>query len=132
VTELPQPRWVPRAATDAIHADLIRTHGGAHGLWEDGLLESALARPRYRWLYRAEADIPTLAAAYAVGIAQNHAFIDGNKRTAFQTMYVFLALNDLRLVAPEPQVVALMRDVATGAILEDVLATWVREHVQSR
>jgi len=123
---------VPRAAVDAMHADLVQTHGGAHGLRDDGLLESALARPRHRWSYDASADIAALGAAYAIGIACNHAFIDGNKRTAFQTMYVFLALNGLRLVAPEPTVVTLMRDVATGAVGEVALAEWVRAHVEAR
>jgi len=99
---------------------------------DDGLLEAALARPRHRWSYDTSADIPLLAAAYAVGIACNHAFIDGNKRTAFQTMYVFLALNGLRLVAPEPAIVTLMRDVAMGAVDEVALAEWVRAHVEAR
>ena len=132
MTEPKEPRWVPRAAVDAIHADLVQTHGGAHGLRDDGLLEAALARPRHRWSYDTSADIPLLAAAYAVGIACNHAFIDGNKRTAFQTMYVFLALNGLRLVAPEPAIVTLMRDVAMGAVDEVALAEWVRAHVEAR
>ena len=132
MTESVEPRGVPRAAVDAMHADLVQTHGGAHGLRDAGLLESALGRPRNRWSYDPSADIPALAAAYAVGIARNHAFVDGNKRTAFQTAYVFLALNGLRLVAPEPEVVTLMRDVATGAINEAELAVWIRAHVLAR
>jgi death-on-curing protein len=132
VTEATEPRWVPRGAVDAIHADLVQTHGGAHGLRDDGLLESALARPRQRWHYEPTSDIAALAAAYAVGITCNHAFVDGNKRTGFQATYVFLALNGLRLVAPEPTVVTLMRDVATGMVDEGALAEWIRAHVEAR
>jgi death on curing protein len=127
-----EPRCVPRTAVEALHADLVRTFGGSHGLRDAGLLESAVDRARNRWSYDASTDVPSLAAAYAVVVARNHAFIDGNKRTAFQTMYVFLALNGLRLVAPEDEVVRLMRDVATGAVNEDALAAWVREHVRPR
>jgi death-on-curing protein len=127
-----EPRWVPRAAVEAMHADLIRSYGGAHGLRDAGLLESALARPLHRWSYDASADIPALAAAYAVGIASNRAFIDGNKRTAFQAMFSFLWTNGLHLVAPKPEVVVLMRDVATKAIDEVALAAWVRAHVEAR
>ena len=126
------PRWVPRAVVDALHADLVRTFGGAHGLRDDGLLESALARPRHKWSYDPTADISALAAAYAVGVACNHAFIDGNKRTAFQTMSVFLGLNGLLLRALQPEVVLVMRDVATKAIDEGALAEWVRAHVEAR
>jgi death on curing protein len=115
-----------------MHADLLRAFGGSHGLRDGGLLESALARPRHTWSYNTEADIPALAAVYAVGIARNHAFIDGNKRTAFQTMYAFLVLNGVRLSAPEAEVVTMMRDVATGAVNEETLAARVRAHVETR
>lgn len=127
-----EPRWVSRAVVDAIHSDLIRTHGGSHGVRDVPLLESDLDRPRNRNLYDPEADLADLAAAYSVGIAKNHAFIDGNKRTAFQVMYVFLGLNGYRIVAREPVVVALMVDVATGTVNEAVLAEWCRASVEAR
>ena len=126
------PRWVSRAVVDAVHSDLIRTHGGSHGVRDVPLLESDLDRPRNRNLYDPEADLADLAAAYSVGIAKNHAFIDGNKRTAFQVMYVFLGLNGYRIVAREPVVVALMVDVATGTVNEAVLAEWCRANVEAR
>jgi death-on-curing protein len=127
-----EPRWVPRRAVDAIHADLIRVHGGSFGVRDEGLLESALNRPRQRWTYDPDADLAACAAAYVVGIAKNHACVDGNKRTAFQVMYVFLGLNGLRLVADEREVVALMLDVATSVLDEAALAAWVRAHAEAR
>jgi len=126
------PRWVSRAVVDAIHSDLIQKHGGSRGVRDVPLLESALDRPRNRHLYDPDADLADLAAAYSVGIATNHAFIDGNKRTAFQVMYVFLGLNGYRIVASEPAVVALMVDVAAGTIDEVGLAEWCRVNVVTR
>jgi death-on-curing protein len=96
------------------------------------LLESALDRPPNRYHDDPTADIAALAAAYAVGIAKNHAFIDGNKRTAFQVMYTFLGLNGLRIVASEAAVVNLMVDVATGNIDEAGLAGWCRTYCTVR
>ncbi len=130
--ERQKPRWVPRRVVDAVHADLVRTFGGSFGVRDEGLLESALHRPIQRWTYDGAADLAACAAAYGVGLAKNHAFIDGNKRTAFQVMYVFLGLNDVRLVADEREVVALMLDVATSTIDEIALAAWIRAHVQAR
>ncbi len=123
---------MPRRVIDAIHADLVRTYGGSFGLRDEGLLESALHRPVQRRTYDEAADVPACAAAYAVGIAKNHAFVDGNKRTAFQVLYVFLGLNGLRLVADERDVVALMLDVATSVTDEEALAAWIRTHTVGR
>ncbi len=127
-----EPRWVSRAVVDAIHADLIQQHGGLHGVRDVALLESALDRPRNRYHYESDADLAELAAAYCVGVAKNNAFADGNKRTAFQVMYVFLGLNGYRIVASEAAVVALMVAVATGAIDERDLAHWCRANVIAR
>jgi death-on-curing protein len=124
-----EPRWVSRAVVDAIHADLIQQHGGSYGIRDVALLESALDRPRNRYHYEPDADLAVLAAAYGIGIAKNHAFVDGNKRTAFQVMYTFLGLNGYRLVAAEAAVVALMIDVATGTVDEESLAQWCRANV---
>lgn len=126
---LAEPRWLSRLIIDAIHESLIRQFGGSHGVRDDGLLESALDRARNRWGYDDTADIADLAAAYGVGIAKNHAFVDGNKRSAFQAMYVFLGLNDHRITAPQPEVVTLMVDVATGSIDEAGLAAWLRSNM---
>jgi death-on-curing protein len=115
---------------DTNHVNLVREFGGAHGIRDDGLIESALARPKHLWAYNPAADLADLAAAYGFGLAKDHGFVDGNKRTAFQLMFVFLGLNGLRLAASESDVVHLMIGVADDTIGETALATWVRDHVQ--
>jgi len=127
-----EPRWLLPLYVRAIHADQIRTHGGSPGLRDRGLLESALERPKHRRRYESDADLPTLAAAYGYGIARNHPFVDGNKRVAFQAMYVFLGLNGLRIEAAEEEVVLLSRALASGDLEEAELADWLRTHVSSR
>ncbi|MDQ3556825.1 MAG: type II toxin-antitoxin system death-on-curing family toxin [Gemmatimonadota bacterium] len=110
-----------------MHAELIREHGGSYGVRDEGLIESALARPQQRWAYGGdEVDRADLAAAYAFGLARNHGFVDGNKRVAFIVMYSFLRSNGLHLVAPEPETYAVMIDVATGELSEQDLARWLR------
>ena len=126
-----EPKRIQRAWVEAIHADQIRQHGGAPGVRDEGMIESALARPRNLFAYE-ERDLAYLAAAYAYGLARNHGFIDGNKRIAFQTMYVFLGVNGWRLVAEEPEVVRVMLDVAAGAMSEADLAAWVRNQIEPR
>ena len=102
---------------DAIHTDMLLTHGGLPGLRDADLLESALARPRQRFAYYATADLATLAAVYGFGLARNHPYSDGNKRVAFVTMAVFLGLNGLKFTAAEAEVVTTMVALAqrTGA-----------------
>jgi death-on-curing protein len=109
----------------AIHSDQIRQHGGAHGMHDEGLLESVLACPRSHWTYDPRAELLESAASYCVGIARNHPFIVGNKRTAFQAAYVFLGLNGLRTEAAEPEVVDLMRNVASGVADEQTVTYWL-------
>ena len=123
-----EPRWLTRAIIEAIHTDQIRQHGGSFGVRDAGLLESALDRPRNRWHYEPEAALSELGAAYAYGIAKNHPFIDGNKRAAFEAMYVFMGLNGWRIRASEDEVVSTMVGVAAGAINEASLADWLEEH----
>lgn len=96
---------------------------------DGGLLDSALNRARNKFAY-GEADLSVLAAAYAFGLAKNHGFLDGNKRTAFQAMYVFLGLNGCDLVAVEPEVVDVMNRLASGKITEVRFADWVRAHIR--
>ncbi len=120
------PRWLTRVAVEAMHADQLRRHGGLHGIRDSGALDGALARPQQRHAYDAEADLARLAAAYAFGIAKNHPFVDGNKRTAFLAMAVFLAQNGLRLTASQPDVVVTVLGVAAGDIGEETLAGWIR------
>lgn len=122
-----EPRWLTRRMLDVIHAEQIHQHGGSAGVRDDGLIESALARPKNRLAYGEDVDLADLAATYAVGLAKNHGYVDGNKRIAFTALYVFLGLNGRRLEAPEPEVVQTTIDVAAGNVGEAELAAWVRK-----
>jgi len=121
-----EPSWVPRTAIEAAHADQIRAHGGQPGLRDEGLLDSAIARPRNRWRYEPDSDLATLAAAYGFGLIKNHPFIDGNRRIGFVTANMFLILNGHEIEAPEPQVVDMTLRVADGSLDETEVATWIR------
>ena len=121
-----EPVWLSMTVVLAIHTDQVREHGGRSGTRDEGLLESALDRPRNRYLYEPASDLAALAAVYGFGIAKNHPFIDGNKRVAFQAMYVFLGINGRVISADEKDVVRLVLDLAAGQINEDQLAEWLR------
>jgi len=127
-----EPRWLRRSVVLAIHADQINSHGGSYGLRDPGLLESAMDRPRNRFVYEPDSDLCSLASAYGFALANNHPFIDGNKRVAFQAMYVFLGLNGLRIQAQEEEVVSLMLGVAGGSLSEAQLTSWLRANTVSR
>jgi death-on-curing protein len=116
----------------AVHADQIKEHGGSPGVRDKGLLDSALSRPRNRFAYDSDSDLCDLAASYGFGIARNHPFIDGNKRVAFQAMYLFLGLNGLRIDASEEEVVALMLTLARSELDESDLAAWLKDHTSPR
>lgn len=121
-----EPQWVSRVIANAMHAEIVRTLGGLHGIRDKGLIESALDRPRNQFAHTPTADLADLAAAYGFGLTKNHGYVDGNERTAFQVMFVFLDLN-FTLVAPdEAEVVRVMLGVADGAITEQELAAWIR------
>jgi death on curing protein len=122
-----EPVWLLREFIIAIHERLIAEYGGSSGLRDEGLLESALARPLHLFHY-AHPSLVELAAAYAVGIAKNHAFIDGNKRTAFVAAAVFLSRNGLRLTAPEAEATVAMVGVAEGSMTEAQFASWLKDH----
>lgn len=124
------PIWITAVMVQMIHTDQIATHGGAYGLRDEGLLVSALARAQNRYGYEA-ADIYQLAAAYGFGIAKNHPFIDGNKRTAFQVMYAFLKVNRWAINASELEVVLMMQALAAGELSEDQLAQWLEKYSQA-
>ena len=115
---------------DAIHHAQVQEHGGTPGVRDEALPESALARPRHKFAYAKRADVATLAAAYAFGLAKNHGFVDGNKRVAFVAAYVFLGLNGYDLDATEPDVVRTMEGVAAGRVREAALATWFRQRLR--
>ena len=124
-----EPLWLDRIIVETLHADQILEHGGGLGIRDEGLLESALARPQQEWQYEPDTDLATLAAAYAFGIAKNHPFIDGNKRAALVTAYTFLAVNGVELEAPEPEAVSTILGIADGTLSEEVLASWIRAHL---
>lgn len=107
----------------------IREHGGLHGLREENLLDSALAKPQNLWAYTPGVDIARLAASYAFGIARNHPFQDGNKRTALLVMFTFLGLNGKQFSAPEPETVKMFLLLAAGELTEEALAEWVRGNI---
>src|SRR5262245_3658579 len=125
-----EPRWLTRQMLDAIHQAQIREHGGSLGVRDEGLLESALARPQHKFAYAAKTEWATLAAAYAFGLAKNHGFVDGNKRVALMAAYVFLGLNGYDVNAEEPDIVATMEGVAASGVTEATLARWFRTHIQ--
>ena len=118
-----EPRWLSPGLILAIHEAQLREHGGPSGIRDTGALESALSRARNRWLYES-ADWPDLASAYAFGLARNHAFVDGNKRTALIAMITFLGLNKIQFTATEQEAVVMIRDLAAGEIVEPELALW--------
>jgi death-on-curing protein len=124
------PRWLPRKMVDAIHDDQLKQHGGLPSVRDEDAAESALAHPKHLWMYgdSSESDAPRLAAAYGVGLARNHGYRDGNKRTAFVAMYVFLRLNGQQIDVEEAVVVDLMKAVAQGDYEEEELAVWLEEH----
>ena len=120
--------WLSRELVLAIHDEQLAEHGGAGGLRDAGLLDSALARPANRAGY-AEPDIAELAALYALGIARNHPFIDGNKRTAYVALETFLALNGLRFPVSDADAVVMTLQMAAGDMDDDTFTGWVRANV---
>jgi len=128
---LSDPRWLRLEVVLAVHEQQIAEHGGAPGLRDRGLLESALARPQEKAAY-GEPDLADLAAAYAFGIARNHPFVDGNKRVAFVALELFLRINGLELVADDAACLAVMLDLAAGELEEEALAEWIRARLARR
>lgn len=124
-------RWVAAEVLLAVHEEQLAEHGGAAGVRDLGLLESALARPQNQAAY-GNPDAADLAASYGVGLAKNHPFIDGNKRTAFVAVELFLALNGHDLVADDADCVLTMLSVAAGSLDEPGFAAWLRTHSRPR
>lgn len=120
-------RWIDRRTLELLHDESIAEHGGAAGVRDQGLFESALARPLNLVAY-GDPDNAELAAAYGVGLAKNHAFVDGNKRVAFLAIGLFLAINGHRLIATQAEATLTMLAVASGTLDEAAFAQWLREH----
>ena len=123
--------WIDDAVLLAVHDEQLAEHGGATGTRDLGLFESATARPQQLAHYGTP-DVADLAAAYGFGIARNHPFVDGNKRTAFVAVELFLALNGFVLLADDAACVLTMLAVAAGQMDEVAFARWLRQHTTAR
>jgi death on curing protein len=122
--------WIDRDVLLAAHDEQLQEHGGATGIRDEGLFDSALARPQNLAAY-GEPDTSALAASYAFGLAKNHAFVDGNKRIALVALELFLELNGFELAAEDAQCVIVILSLASGAFSEDDLAAWIRRHLKA-
>jgi death-on-curing protein len=127
-----EPIWVRRDVLELLHSESVAEHGGLDGLRDEGLFGSAIARPRNLLAYEGVTDIARLAACYAFGLAENHAFHDGNKRIAFIAAGLFLGLNGHRLIADQAQATLVMLSVASGTFSEIDLANWIRKNITPR
>ena len=124
-------RWVDKRALVLLHGESLAEHGGLPGLRDEGLLDSALARPLNLAAY-GQPDLAALAAAYGVGLTKNHPFADGNKRVAFLAVGLFLAVNGYRLNVGQVEATQIMLAVAAGEIDEAAFAAWLRRHLAAR
>jgi death-on-curing protein len=115
----------------AIHDEQLAIHGGSPGMRDAGLLESELDRPRNKWAYESP-DLADLAAAYGYGMARNHPFIDGNKRTSLLAIYTFLGRNGADFIVAEAEAAAMIMALAAGEISEENLARWIRTNLPKR
>jgi len=124
---LTEPVWVDPLAVTNFHGESLIEFGGSPGIRDPGAIESALARPRNLLAYGAP-DLCDLAAAYTAGLCQNHGFVDGNKRTAFLTGFVFLYENGCTILAEQAEVIAAMLSLADHTLDEAGYAAWLRDH----
>ena len=127
-----EPKWLSRVVIDAIHDEQLREHGGLSGTRDENALEAALARPRQKWNYAEQTDVPMLAAAYAFGLVRNHPYRDGNKRIGFLALFTFLGMNGHDFDATDAEVVGEIMALAAGSISEEALAGWIRQHSSKR
>lgn len=123
-----EPRWISETTLFAIHALQIERYGGAHGVLDENVVLSALARHRNRWAYDPSADLADLASAYLVGFTRSQGFNDGNKRTGLASALVFLALNGAPLHVPSRELIAVTMAAATGKADDTAVAAYLREH----
>ena len=122
-----EPEWLDTAIALDVHAEQLALFGGADGIRDLGMLESALGRPLNKFAY-GETDLAALAAAYAFAIARNHPFVDGNKRAAFASIIVFLGLNGIDFDVPPENATAIILSLAAGEVSEESLARWIRDN----
>ncbi|HEV8581023.1 MAG TPA: type II toxin-antitoxin system death-on-curing family toxin [Thermoanaerobaculia bacterium] len=124
-----EPVWVREDVVLAIHRRQLSEHGGGGGVRDPGLLDSALARPKNLLAYSGESDLALLAASYAWGLARNHPFVDGNKRTAYVVCRTFLRLNGRDLDASQEEKYLTFLQLAEDRLTEQDLAAWIRQHL---
>jgi death-on-curing protein len=129
MTAQSEPVWVLGQAIKVLHERSLALHGGPSGVRDEGLLESALERPKNRFHYDGINDLVELAATYAAAVSANHPFVDGNKRAAFQAMVLFLRLNGRRLVADQADAARTIFRLAAGEIDIPALTDWLRSRV---
>ena len=123
-----EPAWIDKPEVLVAHSRQLAEHGGSDGIRDETLLDSALGKPRNVFAYADSPTLPMLAASYAFGIARNHAFIDGNKRTALVVSEGFLRLNGLKIVAPAEEKYLTFLHLAEGSLSEDELTAWFTSH----
>lgn len=123
-----EPRWISKRAVLALHEEQLAEHGGSSGIRDESLLDSALAKPQNVFAYGDDPDIFRLAASHAYGIARNHAFVDGNKRTALVVSILFLNLNGWDTTASKTDEYETYFRLAEGSLSEDELTTWLTRH----
>ena len=123
-----EPRWISKKGLLMLHEESLAMFGGASGLRDEGLLDSALARPLNTDAYNPDSTLADLAASYGFGLAKNHAFLDGNKRAAFLSIGVFLSMNGHKLVADQVDAIQTMLAVAAGELGEKGLAAWIQKN----
>lgn len=126
-----EPLWITYEQAIAIHSRQLRRFGGAPGLRDEGMLQSALDRPINKWRYE-QAPIDELAAAYAFGLAKNHAFVDGNKRIAFMALMVFLHKNGVTFSPDPAEATTIILSLAAGEVSEQSLVRWIRDNLDSK
>jgi death on curing protein len=127
-----EPRWLTSVQVKMLHAESLNHFGGSPGIRDETLLESALGRPQNKWVYDDSVSLFELAAAYGFGIARNHAFIDGNKRTALLSMRTFLFSNGYRFSPEEIETVTMIEGLAQGAVDEELIASWLEANSKKR
>jgi death-on-curing protein len=128
MTESKEPKWLTLDQIVAIHSRQLRRFGGAPGMRDQGMLESALERPISKRHYE-QAGLPELAAAYAFALARNHAFVDGNKRIAFMAMITFLRRNGVPFAPDQAEATAIMIALAAGEVSEQSLTRWITDKI---
>lgn len=127
-----EPIWITPELTHAIHKRQLAEHGGIEGVRDEGLLSSALARPKHLLAYSKDRpDLASLAAAYGFGIAKNHPFLDGNKRSAYVVCRTFLKLNNIDIDATQEEKYLTFLQLAEGTLSEEEFAKWIRTHLQA-